>query len=62
MKFLILAWLPALLFALLVVAVAPQKAFVVTFPDATPDSVIDRAKDSIRSAGGLITHEYKLIK
>jgi hypothetical protein len=40
----------------------PQKAVIVTYPDNTPDSVLDQAKDAIKAAGGIITHEYKLIK
>lgn len=30
--------------------------------DDTPNSVLDKAKDAIKAAGGMITHEYKLIK
>ncbi|KAM3084258.1 hypothetical protein ACMFMF_001615 [Clarireedia jacksonii] len=40
----------------------PQKAVIVSYPDDTPNSVIDKAMDAIRAAGGVITHEYKLIK
>ncbi|PSS22885.1 hypothetical protein M430DRAFT_116508 [Amorphotheca resinae ATCC 22711] len=40
----------------------PQKAVIVTYPDNTPNSVLDQAKDAIKAAGGIITHEYKLIK
>jgi hypothetical protein len=62
MKLLFLNYLLVCLFALAVVAVAPQKAVIVTYPEGTPDSVMDQAKDAIRQAGGSITHEYKLIK
>ncbi|KAI9730928.1 MAG: hypothetical protein M1818_008002 [Claussenomyces sp. TS43310] len=41
---------------------APQKAVIVTYPANTPNSVIDQAMNAIKSAGGIITHEYKLIK
>ncbi|KAF2722021.1 hypothetical protein K431DRAFT_222913 [Polychaeton citri CBS 116435] len=48
--------------AAFVIATAPQKAVIVSFPNDTPSSVLDQAKDVIRTAGGIITHEYKLIK
>ncbi|KAJ5833131.1 hypothetical protein N7474_001442 [Penicillium riverlandense] len=52
------------LFALLPLALAAKslKSVVVTFPEGTPDSVIDHAKDSLVASGGIITHEYHLIK
>jgi uncharacterized protein YabE (DUF348 family) len=62
MKLLFLSYLLVCLFVLAVVAVAPQKAVIVTYPEGTPDSVMDQAKDVIRQAGGTITHEYKLIR
>jgi hypothetical protein len=43
-------------------AAVPRKAVIVSYPDDTPNSVIDQAMDAIRAAGGVITHEYKLIK
>ncbi|KAI0406931.1 hypothetical protein F4802DRAFT_60357 [Xylaria palmicola] len=43
-------------------AVDIQKAIIMTFPQGTPDSVVSRAMDDIRKAGGTITHEYKLLK
>ncbi|GAD97320.1 conserved hypothetical protein [Paecilomyces variotii No. 5] len=43
-------------------AVSSQKSFIVTYPKDTPDSVLTTAKDAITEAGGLITHEYHLIK
>ena len=42
--------------------VVPQKAVIVSYPDETPDSVVNQAMDAIREAGGMITHEYRLIK
>jgi hypothetical protein len=53
------------LFALITVALGatmPQKAVIVSYPDNTPDTVLDKAKDAIKAAGGMITHEYKIIK
>ncbi|KKA16783.1 hypothetical protein T310_9603 [Rasamsonia emersonii CBS 393.64] len=43
-------------------AVQPHKSFVVTYPQDTPDSVLGQAKQAIKDAGGIITHEYHLIK
>jgi len=40
----------------------PQKAVIVSYPDNTPDSILDQAKAAIKAAGGMVTHEYKLIK
>jgi hypothetical protein len=53
------------LFALIALALGarmPQKQVIVSYPDNTPDSVLDKAKDAIKEAGGIITHEYKIIK
>lgn len=62
MKLFFFNYLFAWLFAIAVIAVAPQKAVVVTYPENTPDSVMQQAKDAITQAGGIITHEYQLIK
>ncbi|KAI0392559.1 hypothetical protein F5Y17DRAFT_356738 [Xylariaceae sp. FL0594] len=43
-------------------AVDVQKAFIMTFPTGTADDIVNRAMDDIRKAGGVITHEYKIIK
>ncbi|ESZ98545.1 hypothetical protein SBOR_1077 [Sclerotinia borealis F-4128] len=43
-------------------AAVPQKAVIVSYPDNTPNDVVQKAMDAIRAAGGVITHEYKLIK
>ncbi|KAI1506155.1 hypothetical protein F5X99DRAFT_125826 [Biscogniauxia marginata] len=43
-------------------AVDVQKAVIVSFPDGTTDDVLNRAMDEIRGAGGMITHEYKLLR
>lgn len=45
-----------------VVAVDQRKQVVVTYPGNTPDWVVSQAKDAIVAAGGVITHEYNLIK
>ncbi|KAL2256521.1 hypothetical protein VTK26DRAFT_1538 [Humicola hyalothermophila] len=43
-------------------AVDVQKSVLITYPPETPDSVLNQAKKAIVDAGGVITHEYKLIK
>ncbi|KAK0122160.1 hypothetical protein ONS95_010421 [Cadophora gregata] len=43
-------------------ATMPQKAVIISYPDNTPTNVIDDAMAAIKAAGGMITHEYKLIK
>lgn len=62
MKLLFFSYLVVFLFSATVLAIAPQKAVILTYPEGTPDSVMDQAKDAIRTAGGVITHEYKIIK
>jgi len=60
MKVAILSLLALITFAM--ATPQPQKNIIVSYPDETPDSVVQQAKDAIISAGGTITHEYKLIK
>ncbi|CAK7198413.1 hypothetical protein SEUCBS139899_001074 [Sporothrix eucalyptigena] len=43
-------------------AVGIKKQVIVTYESNTPDWVLNEAKDAIRAAGGVITHEYNLIK
>ncbi|KAK3314914.1 hypothetical protein B0H66DRAFT_605831 [Apodospora peruviana] len=45
-----------------VIAVDIQKSVIITYPESTPDSVLDAAKKAIEDGGGIITHEYHLIK
>ncbi len=45
-----------------VIAVDVQKSVIVTYPSETPDSVLDQAKKAIVDGGGVILHEYQLIK
>lgn len=40
----------------------PQRQVIVSYPDNTPDSVIETAMNEIKAAGGYITHEYKIFK
>ncbi|RAO70640.1 uncharacterized protein BHQ10_006652 [Talaromyces amestolkiae] len=46
----------------IVLAVQVQKPIVVSYPDNTPDSVLNEAKKAITDAGGWITHEFNLFK
>ncbi|KAG9231018.1 hypothetical protein BJ875DRAFT_134185 [Amylocarpus encephaloides] len=60
MKFSIL---PALVLASVALgATVPQKAVIVSYPDETPDDVVKQAMTAITDAGGVIIHEYRLIK
>ncbi|ORY64288.1 uncharacterized protein BCR38DRAFT_434661 [Pseudomassariella vexata] len=43
-------------------AVDIQKDIIITFPSGTADDIVNRAMVDIRKAGGMITHEYQLIK
>jgi hypothetical protein len=43
-------------------AVQPQRQVVVSYPDDTPNSIIEAAMNEIKAAGGVITHEYKIFK
>ncbi|KAL2410893.1 hypothetical protein ABEF95_006099 [Exophiala dermatitidis] len=55
----------ALLFTLVAAVLAlpaPQKPVVVQYPEDTPASVIQHAIEEIKKDGGIITHEYSLIK
>ncbi|KAF2478753.1 hypothetical protein BDY17DRAFT_328271 [Neohortaea acidophila] len=63
MKLYITALLMALLAAFaLAQGQATQKAVVISYPKDTPQSVIDQAMEAIKKAGGIITHEYSIIK
>ncbi|ORY10565.1 hypothetical protein BCR34DRAFT_485403 [Clohesyomyces aquaticus] len=61
MRFALFSFLVALL-AVCVMAVAPQKSVIISYPGNTPQSVVDKAMDAIREAGGQITHTYTIIK
>ncbi|OXV11147.1 hypothetical protein Egran_01096 [Elaphomyces granulatus] len=43
-------------------AAQSYKSFIVTYPQDTPDSLLCLVKEAITKAGGIITHEYHLIK
>ncbi|KAJ5105166.1 hypothetical protein NUU61_002513 [Penicillium alfredii] len=46
----------------LALAAKDLKSVIITYPQGTPDSVMDQAKESLKASGGVITHEYNLIK
>lgn len=62
MKLAILSNLALAAVALAATTTMPQKSVIVSYPDNTPDSVVEQAKNAIKSAGGMITHEYKIFK
>ncbi|KAI9716867.1 MAG: hypothetical protein M1828_007528 [Chrysothrix sp. TS-e1954] len=49
--------------SLTVAAKAPaQQAIMVTFPAETSDGVVADARGALEKAGGVVTHEFQLIK
>ncbi|KAF2002511.1 hypothetical protein P154DRAFT_488535 [Amniculicola lignicola CBS 123094] len=61
MRFAILSTLLAV-FVTYAMAVAPLKSVIISYPNDTPQSVVDQAMESIKAAGGEITHIYNIIK
>ena len=57
MRFVFIAFLAALLIVS-VMAVAPRKSVIISYPNDTPQSVVDDAMASIEKNGGRITHKY----
>ncbi|KIV87993.1 hypothetical protein PV10_09173 [Exophiala mesophila] len=50
-----------ILCALFVAALArppPLKMVVVSYPKDTPPSIVDKAIEEVRKAGGIVTHQY----
>lgn len=43
-------------------AVAPQRSVIISWPNETPDQIVEDAKEAIRKAQGEVTHEYNIIK
>jgi hypothetical protein len=50
--------LSAALFVAFAMAAAPLKSVIMSWPNDTPDSVVEAAKQAIIDAKGVITHEY----
>jgi hypothetical protein len=57
MRFALTALFGALL-AAFAMAAGPQKSVIMSWPNDTPDSVVEAAKQAIIDAKGTITHEY----
>jgi hypothetical protein len=57
MRFALGALFVALL-AAFAMAAAPHKSVIMSWPNDTPDSVVEAAKQAIIDAKGTITHEY----
>ncbi|GAB7340570.1 hypothetical protein MBLNU457_6984t1 [Dothideomycetes sp. NU457] len=62
MRFAITLLLIAIIAVLGACAAPVQKPVMVSYPANTPQNVVDQAMDAIKAAGGVITHEFKLIK
>jgi hypothetical protein len=43
-------------------AQAAQRQILVSYPESTPQHILDQAIDVVKEAGGTILHEYTLIK
>jgi hypothetical protein len=41
-------------------AVAPHKSVIISYPNDTPQSVVDEAMAKIEKDGGRITHKYSM--
>ncbi|KAI6794209.1 hypothetical protein KC367_g6534 [Hortaea werneckii] len=50
------------LFAVLSLAADSDRQVIVSYPKGTPQNIMDEAMEEIRKAGGMIEHEYSLIK
>lgn len=57
MRFALTSFFVALLAACAMASV-PQKSVIMSWPNDTPDSVVEAAKKAIIDAKGTITHEY----
>lgn len=53
-----LSTLFVVLLATFAMAAAPQKSVIMSWPNDTPNSVVEAAKQAIIDAKGTITHEY----
>ena len=50
------------LFFLSATALKQENQILISFPKDAPQSDVDKAMELLREAGGVIKHEYKLIK
>ena len=59
MKFPLFALLLAIL-AVCALGATDQRSVIVSYPNETPDEILDEAKAAVIKGGGLITHEYSM--
>lgn len=57
MRFFLVSLLLAF-FVAVTYAVKSQKAVLITYPQDTPSSEVDKAIEAVKGAGGMITHEF----
>ncbi|EMD59470.1 hypothetical protein GGP41_009323 [Bipolaris sorokiniana] len=50
------------LFATVAMGLAPQRSVIISWPNDTPDEIVEQSKEAIRKAKGEITYEYNIIK
>jgi len=62
MKLSLLTLIPALLAIGATAVSTPQRSVIVSYPENTPNSVVDQAMNAINDAGGMVTHQYTLFK
>lgn len=58
MRFNIVTLILALFFTCALAVVKNQKPIIVSYPEDTPQSVVDEAIEALKQAGGVLTHEY----
>ncbi|KAL8696913.1 MAG: hypothetical protein Q9224_002557 [Gallowayella concinna] len=46
----------------LVALASAQRQVLVTYPQDTPPSMVEKAKEAVLATGGIVTEEYSLIK
>jgi len=48
--------------SLFAITAATDSQVLVTFPKTTPESIVEDAMNKVKDAGGIISHEFTLIK
>ncbi|RMZ77871.1 hypothetical protein DV738_g4199, partial [Chaetothyriales sp. CBS 135597] len=61
MRIYLIAFIAALL-AVCASAVVQLQSVIVSYPEDTPQSIIDQAVEVVKSTGGIVTHEFKIIR
>ncbi|KAF2264282.1 hypothetical protein CC78DRAFT_544258 [Lojkania enalia] len=62
MRFFFLAFFFTLLVAYAMAVPAEKQSVIISYPNDTPQSVVDDAIKAVKDAGGKITHVYNIIK